>query len=98
MRDRENIIERLVDLADHEVQQEQFEIAARLLAASEAALATFPTGYRLRNQALFDRLVENIQSHLDQGVFTAAWTLGRLMNLDQAVNFALLDHAPSSRS
>lgn len=97
MRDRENIIERLVDLADHEVQQEHFEIAARLLAACEATLATFPTGYRLHNQAIFDGLIENIQAHLDQGVFTAAWTLGRLMNLDQAVSFALLDRSPNSR-
>src|SRR6266540_1991020 len=93
-RDRETVIDYLVNLAAYEVQQERFEIASRLLAACEAALTNFPTGYRLQNQALFDRLVENIQARLDAGVFTAAWTLGRLMSLEQAVNFALIDRPP----
>ena len=95
-RDRENIIECLVNLADHEVQQGNLEIAARLLAACEAALTTFPAGYRLDNQAIFDQVVKDIRAHLNQGVFTAAWTLGRLMSLDQAVSFALIDHLPVS--
>jgi predicted ATPase/DNA-binding SARP family transcriptional activator/Tfp pilus assembly protein PilF len=95
-RDRDSVIEYLVNLADYEVQQENFEIAARLLAACESALTTFPADYRLRSKVLYDRLVDTIRACLDTGVFTAAWTLGRLMNLDQAVNFALIDRSPDS--
>jgi hypothetical protein len=87
----------MIIVADYEAREENFEVAARLLAACEAALTGFPAGYRLRDQALFDRLVENIRERLKAGVFTAAWTLGRLMNLDQAVSFALLDRSPGSR-
>lgn len=93
-RDRDTVIGYLVTLADYEVQQGRFEIAARLLAACEAALTSFPAGYRLADQALFDRLVENVQACLDKGVFTAAWTLGRLMSLEQAVGFALVHRPP----
>jgi predicted ATPase/DNA-binding SARP family transcriptional activator len=93
-RDRATVIEYLIDLADYEVQQERFEIAARLLAACEAALTDFPAGYRLPNQALFEKLAQNIQMLLDSGIFTAAWTLGRLMSLEQAVGFALVDRPP----
>jgi len=93
-RDRATVIEYLIDLADYEVQQERFEIAARLLAACEAALTGFPAGYRLPNQALFEKLAQNIQALLDSGIFTAAWTLGRLMSLEQAVGFALVHRPP----
>ena len=94
-RDRETTISYLVHLADNASQQEKFEFAARLLAACEAALSSFPNGFRWSEQAIFDRLVENIRTQLELGVFTAAWTLGRLMNLEQVVSYALLDHAPN---
>ena len=97
-RDRDSVIEYLVSLADYEVQEERFEIAARILAACEATLTGFPTGYRLPNQALFDQLVEAIQARLDKGIFTTVWTLGRLMSLEQAVSFALIDRSSDASS
>jgi tetratricopeptide (TPR) repeat protein len=96
-RDRDSVIETLVHLIDYEAEQGNFEIAARILAACEVALKGFPAGYRLPNQSLFDQLVESLQARLEPGIFTAAWTLGRLMSLEQAVSFALVDH-PSRQS
>lgn len=91
-RDRDTVLEYLVALADVEVRQKRYEIAARLLAACEAAAASFPAGYRLPDQALYEHLVDKLRAQLDSGAFTAAWTLGRLMSLEQAVNFALVRH------
>jgi hypothetical protein len=94
-RDRATVLDCIVHLVDYEVQACRFEVAARLLAACDAALQSFPAGYRLPSQDLYERLIENVQGTLEKGVFTAACTLGRLMNLEQAVSFALIDH-PSS--
>jgi predicted ATPase/DNA-binding SARP family transcriptional activator len=93
-RDRDSVIETLVHLVDFEAKRGNFEIATRILAACEVALRDFPAGYRLPNQSLFDQLVETLQARLEPGIFTATWTLGRLMSLDQAVGFALVDRPP----
>ncbi len=90
-RDRATVIEHLVYLVSYEMREGRFEIAARLLAACEAGLSGFPAGFRLVNQDIFDQSARELQECLDQGVFTAAWTLGRLMSLEQAVSFALID-------
>ena len=91
-RDRATVLESIVHLAEYEVQACRFEVAARLLAACDAALQSFPAGYRLPSQDLYERLIENVQAELETGVLTAVWTLGRLMNLEQAVSFALINH------
>jgi non-specific serine/threonine protein kinase len=90
-RDRASVLEHIVHLVDYEVQAGRFEVAARLLAVCDAVLQSFPAGFRLLSQDLYERLVENVQGQLDGGVFTASWTLGRLMSLEQAVSFALID-------
>jgi predicted ATPase/DNA-binding SARP family transcriptional activator len=91
-RDRATVIEYIVQLANYEMQEQRFEVAARLLAACEAALTTFPAGYRLPCQSLYEQMFLDLETLLDPGVFTAARTLGRLMSLEQAVSFALIDH------
>jgi tetratricopeptide (TPR) repeat protein len=95
-RDRATVLESIVHLVEYEVQSCRFDVAARLLAACEAALQSFPAGYRLTSHDLYERLIEGVQRELETGVFTAAWTLGRLMNLEQAVSFALIDHPPGA--
>jgi tetratricopeptide (TPR) repeat protein len=92
-RDQDSTLETLVHLVDYEAEQGNFEIAARILGACEVAVTNFPAGHRLPNQTLFDQWVETLQARLEPGVFTAAWTLGRLMSLEQAVSFALIDHS-----
>lgn len=42
-------------------------------------------------QALFDQSFEILRAHPEPGIFTVVWTLGWLMNLAQAVSFALID-------
>jgi tetratricopeptide (TPR) repeat protein len=91
-RDRGSILGYLIDLADNATREGKFEFAVRLLAACEAAKMNFPAGYRFVNQSTYERLVEVIPMHLELGTFTALWTLGRLMNLEQAVGYALKDH------
>ena len=91
-RDRGSILGYLIDLADNATREGKFEFAARLLAACEAAKMNFPAGYGFVNQSTYERLVETIPMHLESGTFTALWTLGRLMNLEQAVGYALKDH------
>lgn len=97
-RDRATVLEHLVHLVAYEVQVCRFEVAARLLAACEAALSDFPAGYRLPSQDLYEQLIVSIQEQLEKGVFTAAWTLGRLMSLEQAVSFALIDRSADAAS
>ena len=88
-RDRESIVEYLIDLAENSVREGNFDFAVRLLAACEAAKERFPTGYLFHNQPIYDRLVEMLPNHLNAGTFTAVWTLGRLMSLEQVVAYAL---------
>lgn len=92
-RDRDSIINCLVNLAENAACVEKFELAARLLAACEAAKEAYLEGYRFSNQSTYSRLVEMLPSQLDEGALTAAWTLGRLMSLEQAVAYALKDHS-----
>jgi predicted ATPase/DNA-binding SARP family transcriptional activator len=92
-RDRESIIESLIALAENSVREGNFNFAVRLLAACEVAKDRFPAGYLFYSQPKYDRLVEMLQNHLEEGAFTAAWTLGRLMSLEQAVSYALKEHS-----
>lgn len=90
-RDRLSIVGYLINIADNAIRQGKLEFAARLLAACER-VQTDPRGqFQLPNQVTFERLVEDTRMRLDEGVFTAAWTLGGLMSLGQAVAFALAD-------
>ncbi len=97
-RDRATTIDHMVYLVSCEMHEGRFEIAARLLAACEAALSGFPAGFRLANQDVFDQTVKDLRTCLDTGVFTAAWTLGRLMSLEQTVSFALIDRTADAVS
>jgi len=91
-RDRRSVTEKLVHLADNAFHQEKFEFAARLLAACEKVRTSSTHGeFQLPNQGTFDQLIEEVRTQLDGGIFTAAWTLGGLMSLRQAVAFALAD-------
>lgn len=97
-RDRATVLEHMVHVVDYEMKMCRFEVAARLLAACEVALQSFPAGYRLTPQKLYERMIHDVREQLDSGVFTAAWTLGRLMSLEQAVSFALIDRAAGATS
>jgi predicted ATPase/DNA-binding SARP family transcriptional activator len=88
-RDRDSIIGCLIELADNFVREGKYEIAARLLAACETAKKNFLFGYRFSSQSAYERLIEMIPNHLEEGTFTAAWTLGSLMSLEQVVHYAL---------
>jgi tetratricopeptide (TPR) repeat protein len=91
-RDRDSILSCLVDLAENASYEEKFELTARLLAACESAQEAYLKGYRFSNQSTYSRLVEMLPNQLEEGTLMAAWTLGRLMSLEQAVAYALKDH------
>ena len=89
-RNRRNVTSYLVDMADNVHQQGNFEFAIRLLTAYESVGTSNIHGdFQLKNQMVFERLVDKVCPQLDESIFTAAWTLGGLMTLGQAIAFAL---------
>lgn len=86
------VLENLIALLEKERYLQEALHYTRLLAACEAVKERFSEGYLFYNPSTYDRVVEMLPNHLDEGTFTATWTLGRLMSLEQAVSYALKKH------
>jgi predicted ATPase len=67
----------------------RFELAARFLGAVEAILETFFTPLRGHDQWEYERITSLVRARLDETTFTTAWTEGRKLTLEQALEEAL---------
>jgi DNA-binding CsgD family transcriptional regulator len=63
--------------------------AARLLAAQEMGREAIRYPVRSSHRRMYDRTVAAVRSALDEEAFTAAWSAGRALMLDEAVGEAL---------
>lgn len=85
----------LVPLAETAQAQEHSERAACLFGAaevlSEATQSPLPPTERDR----YDQTVAAVRAGLGQAAFAAAWTAGRAMTMDQAIEYALTETASS---
>lgn len=67
------------------------ERAARMFGVAEALLEAVggPLYAHAQDRVLHERAVDRLRSRLDEGVFEAAWSRGRAMEMEQAVAYAL---------
>jgi hypothetical protein len=91
--DRPVVIIHLVHFASLAGSLGQWERAARLLGAAAAAIVKTGVGLFPGDQNDFDGIHAHIHSQMSDAAFTAAWHEGRLMPLEQAVNYALRHEA-----
>jgi hypothetical protein len=68
---------------------EEFRRAARLYGAAEALRAPVNSTIDLVDQPEYERQVAIVRAQLDEAAFTAAWTKGQAMTLEQTVEYAL---------
>ena len=66
----------------------RFDRAARLLGAAEAYFDTFFKPLDPWEQAEFDRIAALARERLDDKTYVTAWTEGRALTLDQAIQEA----------
>lgn len=69
--------------------REDFQRAARLFGAAEAMREPVDSKIDLVDQSEYDRQVATVRKQLDESAFERAWTEGRVMSVEQAIEFAL---------
>jgi tetratricopeptide (TPR) repeat protein len=65
------------------------EQAARLLGATEASFEALSRIMDSADQKEYDQYAAMVREHLDEKTFKAAWTEGRAMKLEQAIDYGL---------
>jgi DNA-binding CsgD family transcriptional regulator len=70
---------------------------ARLFGASEAVLETVgaPLYVQIQDRDLYQRTVEELRSRLGEETFETAWSEGRAMTPEQAIEYALSEEPPT---
>jgi DNA-binding CsgD family transcriptional regulator len=93
--DKANVAYCLEGLAGLIGQHSGSERAVRLYGASEALLEAVgaPLYVHAQDRILYERAVEALRSRLGEEAFGAAWSQGRAMPLEQAVEYALAETA-----
>ncbi len=66
--------------------------AARLFGAAEAARERIGAPLPLGDKPMYDRHLARARADLDETAFDAVWAEGRVMTLDEAVAYALVEH------
>jgi len=89
IRDRENTIETLWQIAQLLTEQGQTEKAARLLAAGLAVRSNLKFDMQYYKDVDFELLRKRLRTALGETAFTEAWVAGELMDLEQAVQLAI---------
>jgi non-specific serine/threonine protein kinase len=91
--DKANTAYCLEGLAELAGERGESERAARLFGASEALLEAVgaPRYVHAQDRTLYERAVENLRSWLDEATFGAAWSEGRKMSPEQAIEYALCE-------
>ena len=69
--------------------QGQTERAARLLGTAEALREAIGAPLPSAHRADYERLVVTVRARLGEGTFEQAWSQGRVMPLEQAIEYAL---------
>src|SRR5262249_51799351 len=69
--------------------EQQTERAIRLLGAAEAFCETLGAQPPVAMREEYERTVAEGRATLGEAAFTAVWTEGRAMSLDQAIEYAL---------
>lgn len=67
----------------------QLERAARLFGAVDILLESTPTILLSDDRQLYEQNLAQVQSLLDEEAFTRAWSAGRTMSMEQAIDYAL---------
>jgi tetratricopeptide (TPR) repeat protein len=83
--DQRGIAECLVGLAGVLAELKQPETAARLLGAAHALREEIGARIWLANQPDYERSLAIIRGQLEEGAFTAAWTAGETLPVEQAI-------------
>lgn len=71
------------------MQKGQPERAVTLLGAAEPLRALIDSAMTVVERAEYEQALAALQTQLDQGKFTQAWTAGQSMSMDQAIQYAL---------
>jgi predicted ATPase/DNA-binding XRE family transcriptional regulator len=89
--DKEGIAWCLAGLAGVAQMQGQWERAARLLGAADGLLAAMSLSFGPADGVEHDRILAATRAMLDEYRFSATWSQGRALTLDEAVAYALED-------
>ncbi len=93
--DKDGIAACLDALAGVAVEGKRLEEAARLFGATEALREAIRTPVPHARRAEYDRYVAAVRTNLTEATLAAAWTEGRTMGLDEAIDYGLtLDPSP----
>jgi len=90
LKDRRGIATSLVGLAAVATMQEQFERAAVLFGAAEALRESIEVALPPFIRSDYDGLVTTVREKLPAAAFQSAWSRGRAMEQDQAIDYALV--------
>lgn len=91
LKDKRGIATSLLGLAAVATRQEQFERAATLFGAAEALRESIEVALPPFIRSDYDSLVATVREKLPPAAFQTAWTRGRTMDQDQAINYALME-------
>src|SRR5882724_13098489 len=94
--DRLFIVSSLHNLAEVACSRKNYERGARLFGAAEALRELVGVPLPNAKRADFDRYIEEARDTLGRADLKAAWTEGRVMSLDQAIEYALTQDTLSS--
>jgi hypothetical protein len=87
--DKSGIIYSLEAFAQLAATQKQFERAAVLWGAAEGLRQIFNLQLPPSREKLYTSLIPEARGQLGEDAFAAAWSKGRMMNMQQAIDFAL---------
>ena len=90
LKDKRGIATSLVGLASVATMQEQFERAAVLFGAAEALRESIEVALPPFIRSDYDGLVATVREKLPAAAFQSAWSRGRAMEQDQAIDYALV--------
>jgi hypothetical protein len=91
--DRFFIVSSLHNLAEVACSRKNYERGARLFGAAEALREMVGAPLPNAKRADFDRYVQEARDALGRADLKTSWTEGRVMSLDQAIEYALTQEA-----
>jgi predicted ATPase/tetratricopeptide (TPR) repeat protein len=90
--DRFFIVSSLHNLAEVACSRKDYERGARLFGAAEALRNTIGAPLPHAKKANFDRFIQEARDALGRADLKASWDEGRIMSLDQAIEYALAEN------
>lgn len=96
--DRFFIVSSLHNLAEVACSRKDYERGAQLFGAAEALRETIGAPLPTEKQKNFDRYVEEARDALGRADLKTSWSAGRVMSLDDAIQFALAQENAEAKS